>query len=309
MIVVIHIILAVVLFYLVNWIGEKTKPFDFGYVQISLSVQEDTAPLFNFLFKVVAPVVYMVLVCAFFQQVGFKEVCGHVYLIVVYQWVFRFLYVVVRGQLLLTNWPLQIIYWICSIGLSIWIYKSMIESSGNILPDPKELKEELWLLIIVFLYGVLNKIQYSRKGVESRIRNYIINNYDRLQKKYGSIVDSNLSEDYLKVLVYSIMINENYNRPVLFRSLERVLLGKTKKPHTYGIMQVMSDEPLTDEESVLKGINMIKEYLIEVMSEFREGSDEMQQDVICCEIASRYNPGDPDYPYNVMNIYSEIEKK
>lgn len=305
-VILIHIVLAVLLFYAVNWIGEKSKPFDYGYVQISLNVQEDTAPLFNYMFKVLAPVVYMIIVCAFFQAVGFVIACDCVYLIVVYYWLFRFVFVTAKGHLLLINWPLQIFYWVSSIGLAIWIYTYLIEDSKSILPNPRELIEELWILIIIFLYGILNKVTYSRKGAENRIRHYIIGKYTKFRKEYGTIVDSNLEIDFLKILAYSIMIYENYNRPSCFRFAERTILGRTKKPHTYGIMQVMSDSPLTDEDSVVNGIGIIKKNAIDCLTDRFEEMEETNSYFFSYSVVSNYNPGDSEYSGNVMEVFSVI---
>lgn len=306
MVVIIHIILAVLLFYIVNWIGDKAKPFDYGYVQISLTLQEDTAPLFNYLFKVLAPIVYMIIVCAIFQAIGFADGCERIYLMVIYYWLFRLLYITAKGHLALTNWPLQIFYWVSSIGLALWAYTYLIEDSKSIFPDPKELIEELWILIIVFLYSIINKIKYSRKGAESRIKNYIIKRYLKYNKAYGTIVNNNLNVDILKVLTYSIMIYENYNRPNVFRFAERTILGKTKKPHTYGIMQVMSDIPLKDEESIVNGISLIKKYASELIPDNYEEIDLIYPYSFCCDVVTNYNPGDGEYAGNVMNVFSVI---
>lgn len=308
LIVVIHIILAILLFYIVNWIGDKTKPFDYGYVQISLTIQEDTAPLFNYLFKVLAPVVYMIVVCAIFQAIDYYAVCECAYLIVVYYWLFRLLYVGLKGHLALTNWALQLFYWVSSIVLAVWIYTKLIDDLKTILPDPKDLLEELWILIIVFLYSVFNKIRYSRKGAEKRIQKYIIRNYNTLKETYSTIVDDNLKVDFLKTLVYSIMIYENYNRPKIFRFAERTILGITKKPHTYGIMQVMSNTSLSDEESIEKGIGLIKKYANEIMPDHYEEMETIYPHSFSYDVASHYNPGDSSYSENVMSVFSVISE-
>ena len=57
-----HFALAVALFFIVNWIGARA--ISVGYMQMDIVIQEDTAPAFNFLFKVLAPVVFLVL-CIF----------------------------------------------------------------------------------------------------------------------------------------------------------------------------------------------------------------------------------------------------
>ena len=60
-----HVALAIFLFYLVNWIGNKAAPL--GYMQLSIGMKDDTAPMFNYLFKVLAPVVFVIIIAAFFN--------------------------------------------------------------------------------------------------------------------------------------------------------------------------------------------------------------------------------------------------
>ena len=56
-----HFALAIALFFIVNWIGARA--ISVGYIQMNIVIQEDTAPAFNFVFKILAPFVFIVL-CA-----------------------------------------------------------------------------------------------------------------------------------------------------------------------------------------------------------------------------------------------------
>lgn len=242
-------VLAIALFYLVNWIGNHTRPLDLGYVNISITIHDDTAPLFNYFFKVLAPIVYLIILISIFQLAGLDAINKNIYLVVVYYWIYRFLYVAFRGRLPLLNWWLQIVYWISSIGLAVWVY-FLVDKLDTILPDPATLLEELWILIILFVYSVFNKMSFSRKGAEKRIEKYVDKQYLQFKNEYGQIVDSLINQDCFKALVYSIMIYENFNRPRQARFIERIYGKFSRKKHTYGIMQVMSPIPLSDEESI-----------------------------------------------------------
>lgn len=300
LIVVIHIILAVVLFYLVNWIGEKTKPLDFGYVNISLEINDDTAPFFNYLFKILAPVVFIVLVMAFFQAIGLDSFNEKIYWVVIDYWLCRLLFLVIRGRLGLLNWPVQIFYWISSIGLSILVC-NIVARSGTVLPKAEDLLEELWILIIVFLYSVLNKIQYSRKGAEQRIKKYVKVRYDNFRKQYGQLVGSSVKIKSLEIFVYSIMIYEDFNRPKHARFVERIVFRKSKKDHTYGVMQVMSDKPISDGKSVVLATTKIKELIKAEVD--NEDWDKVYMHSVYERVAQQYNPGDTEYAQQVMHVF------
>lgn len=302
-----HFILAIILFFIVNWIGEKSKPLDFGYVQLSVSIQDDTAPLFNYFFKVLAPVVYIILLIALFQLVNLDFLNEKIYWVVIYYWAFRFMFITVKGQVSLINWPVQIIYWVSSIGLAIWVY-SLADKIGTILPDPKSLLEEFWILIIIFLYSVFNKLEYSREGAKKRVRSYTSRKYFSFKEKFGPIVDELSVLEEFKVLAYAIMVYEDFNRPRLARTIERIVFHWSTNPHTYGVMQVTSSKPLSDDESVRQGVLMINALLKERLETVSEEEGKIYIYSICYDIAAKYNPGHEDYASQVMQVYDNIKE-
>lgn len=204
-IIVIHIILSIALFFLVNWLGSRASAM--GYMQISLEIQEDTAPAFNYLFKVLAPVVYIVLLALLFQAIKLPEFCKKLYLVVVYYWMFRLIAVAFLGHLRLQNWGVQVMYWVSSIGLAVWV-NSIIDELDSILPSPQSLIEELWLLIILFIYSIINKLDLSRAATLRRKENYIDQKYHEFHMRFGEQVESKFKGDFLRALTFSIMITK-----------------------------------------------------------------------------------------------------
>ncbi len=264
-----HFILALLLFFFVNWLGKRAEPM--GYIQMSVVIQEDTAPLFNYLFKVLAPVVYIVLLTAIFQKIGLDAFVEKIYFVVIEYWLIRLLAVILLGHVRLTNWITQIVYWASSIGLALW-FQSIIDQAGSILPDPKSLLEELWVLIIVFLYSIFNKITISRSGSQRRKERYIERQFLKFRDKYANIVSSCCNSTIIEAITYSIMIYENFNRPGTARFIERTIFCKSKKRHSFGIMQVLSDRSLTDEESIELGIKIIKKACTQLCNDVNENS-------------------------------------
>lgn len=60
-IVVFHLLLAGVLFFLMNWVGRHAS-ISVSYYQITYFSRYDEAPAFNVVFRVLAPVVFMIIV-------------------------------------------------------------------------------------------------------------------------------------------------------------------------------------------------------------------------------------------------------
>lgn len=301
---IVHLVLSILLFYFVNWMGKGASPL--GYMQMSVVVKEDTAPLFNYLFKVLAPVVYIILLTALFQKCGLDEFTKGIYLIVVEYWIFRLLYVILLGHIRLLDWWTQIFYWISSIGLAIW-FQSMVNKVDTILPDPKNLIEELWILIIAFLYSIINKKKFAEEASENRKKQYIIHKYNRLKSKFGGVVCKYCNNEFAEALLFSIMINENFNRPKAARCLERVLFAKSSKRHSYGIMQVMSDRVLTDEESIELAAKKINDSMGGYIATAQVSYDNRiwTFDIIDF-VAKDYNNGD-QYGTEIQSIFNVLK--
>lgn len=302
-VVISQILLAIALFFLVNWLGAQSTSM--GYMQLSIGMQDDTSPAFNYLFKVLTPVVFIVLVAAFFQFIGHHEFNKNIYLIVVYYWIIRLLVIILQGHASLQNWPVQFLYWISSITLAVWFY-SLIDKLDTILPTPQTLIEQLWLLIILFIYSVLNKLEISRASTEQRKKNYVIRKYQQFHEKFGEQVDGYMNIDFLRALTFAIMIYEDFNRSKLIRFLERLLFKYSDKKHTYGIMQVKSDHVLSDAESLNLGMEKIVRDCREAF--FYQEIPEIYDFNLVKIAAKGYNGGDEHYSSEVLDVYLVIKE-
>lgn len=301
-----HFALSVVLFFIVNWIGARA--ISVGYMQMNIVIQEDTAPAFNFLFKVLAPVVFIVLCAVCFETLGISQFNKNIYFLTIFYWLFRIFWVVCSCRGPLMNWWEQIVYWGTSIGLSIWVY-SLIESVEQILPSPRSLLDQLWILIIIFVYSILNKVQISREGTIKRKHNYICSRYNTLRKKYDAEIKNFFHNDFYEALTYSIMIYEDFNRPIIVRWVEYIRFWITKKPHTLGIMQVTTEKYINDKESIRQAMFIIqslgKDFINEYEnSEYREYYTSVSSAI--GYIGREYNGGGYKYQEEIESIFDTI---
>lgn len=299
---IVHIILAVILFFIVNWIGAQS--ISVGYMQMNITIREDSAPAFNFLFKVVSPIVFIVLCAVAFETMGLEQLNQNIDLVVVFYWIIRLLWILCAGRSLLTNWFEQCVYWSISIGLSVFVY-GLLDSVDQILPSPRALLDQLWILIIVFIYSTINRVNIARSQTTKRKNNYIRSKYLEFQNKYGNIIKEGTNNDFYESLTYSIMIYEDFNRPKLVRYIEYVSFWIKRKPHTLGIMQVMTNEFINDEDSIRLAMGKI---IDDGKRAFKEYSEQTYFDSHCLayNIAHRYNPGDANYANEIGDIYSYI---
>lgn len=300
-------VVAVIMFFVTNWLGGHT-PVDRGYVTLSLIAADDTMPAFNFVFKTLTPLVQYILFIALFQLVTpLASLLANSYMIIVYYWLLRGLYYILHGAFHLANWPIFFLYMIVSVGIAIWIY-SFAESVDSILPGKEALRDQLWILIAIFVYQVVNGLRINRKGTEDRKHRYALRKYHEFKKKYSEVVDANCEYVVDADLLYAIMIVENYNRPPLVRMVENLKFRMTHKRMSLGIMQVQTDKMIDDKESIKQAAGIIKKLRMEYIGDCKE-KDWDSLGSLCGYIdfiARKYNGGDWDYVSEVREIFETI---
>lgn len=238
-IVIIQVVAAIVLFYLVNWFGKHS--ISVGYTQISISAEDESAPAFNFIFRVISPIVFFIFFIVVVQSLNFMEYTKNAYMIVVYYWIIRTVVRCLWGRMALTN---KVAYYACAIlciSITYWLYTA-VSKVENILPDPHSLIDEMWILVIMFIYNVINRLQPSNNNTRNRKEQYIKDRYLKYKKEYNAIIKNKCHNEFYEATTYAIMICEDFNRPKFVRLIERFHFYITKKPHTLGIMQVRTEK-------------------------------------------------------------------
>jgi hypothetical protein len=114
--VIVHVLLAIILFFITNWIGKHS--LSVGYMQMSLLAKSDEAPAFNFLYRIFSPIVFIVLCCVLFNALSLNWINKDIYMIVAYYFVFRIIFNILTARVRLINWYTQIFYIIFSIPLA-----------------------------------------------------------------------------------------------------------------------------------------------------------------------------------------------
>ena len=263
--IIVHIALAVILFFVQNWVGSKS--YAKGYIRFSLLDEYDEALSLNYVIKVFGPIVFLILSVAIFQYLKLNHFISNIINVIYYYIAIRVILIFIYERARIVNWIRIIFYYLSIILISNIIYKNFINSVSNLLPDFSELKNEIWLLIIIFIYQVGNGIgekslrnplfepeQAFLPEFKKRKRKYVFRKYQAFKTKYENIINeiSNNNATF-NIVIYSILIFENFNRPRIIRWIERTWVKITKRKVTQGIMQIASNTPLSDTESVNEG--------------------------------------------------------
>src|SRR5690554_1978824 len=269
MIITLQILVSILLFLLINLIG-KYSPTDLKYFQISSFLETDETPAFNFIIRVLTPVVFIIVLSAILYYLNLDEFVVNIYYVSIFYVMFRVLFNIIIGKTSLVNWKKQFLYGICIIGISYFVYKKIIITKENLLPDFSNIANELWIIILVFLYTLINNVPTSNTGSEKRKLEYIKSIHKSIEEKYSKIIDPIINQNIrLRQIIFAIIIHENFNRPKAYRIIEVISGLISSKDRTYGIMQVRSKEPISDKKSVELGTKIILENYQKLIPEFQ----------------------------------------
>ena len=261
-------------------------------MQISIFVKSETAPAFNFLFRVLSPVVYIIIVSAVLYKLELDLLVKNIYLVTLYYIAFRVIFNILTNRIQLLNWTRLLIQAACMSVVSWLVYDSIIKHKKNILPDFTTMSNELWIIILLFIFQVLNNLTFSSDDTEKRKNNYLTNRYSSFKRKYGHLIDRVTQNDRLRALAYAIMIYEDFNRPKAVRLVENFRFRLNNTPMTIGVMQVRSETLIDDYGSVTRGITKLKEDLKEIIDKKEVQVDDENRDwYILPKLIEKFNGG------------------
>ncbi len=140
--------------------------------------------------------------------------------------------------------------------------------------DMDVFKNFIWVLILLYGYQKLNVKSIKLDSLEEQMQEddfqeFVVVLYAKLKNKYGYLIKS---DSKIEEMLYSFMIYETY-----LKSNHFVLYLKKKyinKEHSYGIMQVESNEKINDEESIV----LMKEKLELKLSKLKRSKDKDEID-------------------------------
>jgi hypothetical protein len=303
-IIIFQIFLGIGLFFIINWIGKHS--YSIGYMGISIFVKTEEAPALNFLIRVLTPIVFIIIVSAILYYCSLDKYVRDIYMVNVYYIVFRLVFNLITARGLLLNWKRQFLYWVAIIVVSFFTYDKLIKVKANILPDFSTIANEVWIIVLVFIFQISNNIRVSQDETSKRKQNYIKSRYLYFKQLYGKTISEITKNDVLESITYAILIYEDFNRPKLARLIENVKFRLTKTPHTLGVMQVYTHKYLTDMESVILGTKKIVNAYNTIIAEAKEQNEDYNEWRVILKIIEDYNIGS-SYSYEVSQLADSIK--
>lgn len=295
--------LAILTFFIITLIGsvlrrlgpEKT---DYSFFEFQKDRQQTVST--NVLINIFIPNVLMVLIFGIAEKSDNTAIENWILLYPAFYYLVRiFNITVVKNRRELLGVYYTIVVSGMGMVLAVLLKKFFLIQGQQIFITIDELREELWFCIIIVIYHfvvLIIQTQFKQRIIvnDEQVHHYIFRMFDKLYERYNYILPKD-NQANLHILVYSIMILENYNRGKFVRGLEKVKVTLTGSA-TLGIMQVRSDKVISDEDS----IRMAYEQLQSCLEMYN-----LPEDVK--GIAIKYNPSD-EYAEAVDTIFSALKE-
>lgn len=264
-----HFLIAVVEFFLVNWLGKHS--ISSGYHQISFVQATEDAPLFNVVFRVMAPSVYLVLTAVLLYEVGWDGLLRQYWVVTVWYFVVRWMFNLAMGRAKLLNWPKQILTACAAIGLSYLVVLKLVSDKKALLPSAQGLTDQIWIVVIGFLYVTAGRVTWPAIGrsAADRKRDFIRVKYWEFRRRYGSVIVELSASRAAEALSYAILIYESFNRPPLYQWLEEWILFPLGLAKSLGPMQVRTKKRLSKPALVSAGVTVVNRALEEALDQAR----------------------------------------
>lgn len=268
--IVIDIALGTALFFVVNALGQyglsRLYSDAYGY-------GNSTENLFNMGYRVLAPVVLLLVVLIAISFVNPGEDLSWTLPSIYVYWLERFVSRFILRNLQRGTVFLLIFQATVSIVVCHYMYTIAISDPvGELLPKSSDISIEFVALVLLVLFQIMAQSPYLRK------RNYrgdLKANCEKFlfwfSEEFAELLPRRYQEDtVLKALLYSFALAEDHYRPKSVRRVETALfkmgLGKLGLVKTTGIMQVRADKALSDAESVERALLIIEEIYDEYLS-------------------------------------------
>lgn len=184
-----------------------------------------------------------------------------------------------------------------SIATSFFLYDTLISKGlSRLLPDETNLRTDLWIIVVLFLYGLFYAIR--RNEGTSRRTAYALKRARKFRKKYDHVLQKYPNSEFQDALV-AVMIYEDFNRPFVMRQIENLTHA-----HTRTIMQVSGVD--NDEQGIIMTAEAMKPYF--AAYESIPASTPWERRDLLRSMFNTHNPDAAEYADRVMELFDDVRR-
>ena len=215
-----------------------------------------------FLFRTL-PVAVIVLLVVSIEQRYFKvnQPWSYAFLSAIVSLLFRDIWGIFKKRKFISERLIHItnVLLVIFTGISIGLISNAVNLSIIAPSSINSLLDNLWssmaVAMLVLLYFRITNMGSSHDAAENEnsiaFANYVVRAFHDIYNNYHEFIDLFCKDESCnKLLLYSILVYEDMNRPRVIRKIESAIVTFLKCELTVGIAQVKSKKPLTDIESI-----------------------------------------------------------
>lgn len=137
--------------------------------------------------------------------------------------------------------------------IGLIIYNFYLLPVDNAFFNINEFKNFIWVLVILYLYQLFKNSNIKDKKIiknnyDKHFQEYVILNYAKLKNRYSYLIK--VKNKDIENVLYSMLIYESLVNSGLSKYLKRIR-NRINQVNIYGIMNVNSNHFITDEESIV----------------------------------------------------------
>ena len=158
--------------------------------------------------------------------------------------------------------------------IGLIIYNFYLLPVDNAFFNINEFKNFIWVLVILYLYQLFKNSNIKDKKIiknnyDKHFKEYVILNYAKFKNRYSYLIK--VKNKDIENVLYSMLIYESLVNSGLSKYFKRIR-NRINQVNIYGIMNVNSNHFITDEESIV----IVKDKLVKKYHHLKKDSNTLE---------------------------------
>lgn len=242
-------------------------------------------------------IIFTLIIAGFCSRLGFNKFNDNIFLVLVFKFILELIYDIYFLEEDYFNREDSNVKWaVLEIVLMFILNQELINKVDDVFLSGENLKIIVWLFIVVYIYNfyknnksIIADVNSTEKSIS---REKIVVSYAKLKLNYDE--DIVVKSDKTRLIIYTIMIFNNYKRPAFLRRIDNIVFKVKGTSRKLGIMQVKSKKFITD----LDSINIVIKKILKLEEKYK-GKDNYK------EILTGY---DKENSEKLIYIYDVLKK-
>ncbi len=242
-------------------------------------------------------IIFTLIIAGFCSRLGFNKFNDNIFLVLVFKFILELIYDIYFLEEDYFNREDSNVKWaVLEIVLMFILNQELINKVDDVFLSGENLKIIVWLFIVGYIYNfyknnksIIADVNSTEKSIS---REKIVVSYAKLKLNYDE--DIVVKSDKTRLIIYTIMIFNNYKRPAFLRRIDNIIFKVKGTSRKLGIMQVKSKKFITD----LDSINIVIKKILKLEEKYK-GKDNYK------EILTGY---DKENSEKLIYIYDVLKK-